>query len=138
MRNVPGICVTESTDSIIRFGEKRSVIRFHNNNRLLFKKVQVDGCAITDGIKCDYLLCSENEQDEYFIELKGSDISHAIDQLRATILQLGEYNNNRHAFVVCTNVAPILSTEIQRAKSEFKQRFNSDLLIKKTPFELSL
>ena len=32
------------------------------------------------------MLCSTDEQDERYIELKGSDISHAIKQLRSTII----------------------------------------------------
>ena len=46
MRNIPDICITETTDSVIRFAEKRSVIRFHNPDRGVYKKVQIDGCAL--------------------------------------------------------------------------------------------
>ncbi len=138
MRNVPTACVTETTDSVIRFGEKRSVIRFHNSMRLLYKRVQVDGCAIVDGVKCDNMLCSYDEHEEYFVELKGSDIAHAIDQLRTTIIRLGEFDENRHAYVVCTKVAPQLTTLIQKAKIEFRRKFKSELLVKASHADISL
>lgn len=51
---------------------------------------QVDGCIITSGQKCDKLLLSKNPSNlatwfGHFIELKGTDVSHAIDQLETTI-----------------------------------------------------
>lgn len=136
MRNVPSVCVTVTTDSVIRFGEKRSVIRFHNLRHLQYKRVQVDGCAIAEGAKCDNMLCSSDEHDEYFVELKGSDISHAIEQLRASIVRLGEYDGN--PYVVCTKVAPQLTTLIQKAKMEFRKRFKSELLVKVSQVDISL
>lgn len=138
MRNVPNICIRETTDSVIRFGESRSVIRFHNPNRLLYKRVQVDGCAIRDGERCDNLLCSADEREERFVELKGVDIPHAIDQLRSTILRIGEHNDNRHCYVICTKVSPHITTAIQKAKKEFRKKYNSDLQIKETPWDEKL
>lgn len=59
---------------------------------------QVDGCIITSGCKCDKLLLSKNPSDSatwfgHFIELKGTDVGHAIDQLEATI-QHPLFNDN--------------------------------------------
>ena len=138
MKNVPGFCVTETTDSVIRFGERRSVIRFHNPNRLLYKRVQVDGCALTNGQRCDNLLCSADEHEERYVELKGSDVPHAIEQLRATICKIGEYERNRHCYVVCTKVAPQITTQIQKAKVEFQRVFRSELQVKVTPLDVML
>lgn len=138
MRNVPNICIRESNDSVIRFEERRSVIRFVNTNRLMYKRVQVDGCAIIDGVKCDNMLCSLDEHEEYYVELKGGDVLHAIEQISATIVQLGEYSCNRHSFIVCTKVAPHLTTKIQKAKVDFKRRFQSDLVVRESPMIVKL
>lgn len=51
---------------------------------------QIDGYVITSGAKCDKLLLSVNPSDSntwygHFIELKGTDTRHAIEQLEATI-----------------------------------------------------
>ena len=51
--------------------------------------MKVDGCAIKTGQKCDDLLISQDEHEEHFVELKGVDIMHAIDQLEQTILKIG-------------------------------------------------
>lgn len=50
----------------------------------------VDGVIIKEGCKCDKLLLSRDTADDnswfsHFIELKGSDVNHAIEQLEATI-----------------------------------------------------
>lgn len=138
MKNVPDICIKVTAESFIRFAEKRSVIRFHNKNQLPYKRVQVDGCALTQGQRCDHLLCSADEQEERFVELKGSDVPHAIEQLKATIIQLGEHADNRHSYVVCTKVAPQITTRIQRAKVEFQKVFRSELQVKVTPLDVML
>ena len=80
MRNVPDSCVRKTTDSIIKFQELRSIIKFHNSQRSLYKKVKVDGGALHEGAKCDNMLCSADEHEERYIELKGSDIPHVIVQ----------------------------------------------------------
>lgn len=138
MRNVPDSCVRKTTDSIIKFQELRSIIRFHNFQRSLYKKVKVDRGALHEGAKCDNMLCSADEHEERYIELKGSDIPHAIVQLRTTILKLGEHDGNRHSYVVCTKVAPRITTAIQKAKVEFRKRLKSDLQIKETPLDVQL
>lgn len=72
------------------------------------------------------------------MELKGSDVIHAIDQLRTTILTIGEHDDKRHCYVVCTKVAPRITSLIQKAKMEFKRRFNAELEVKSTPLEVRL
>ncbi len=138
MRNVPDSCVRKTTDSIIKFQELRSIIRFHKSQRSLYKNIKVDGGALHEGAKCDNMLCSADEHEERYIELKGSDIPHAIVQLRTTILKLGEHDGNRHSYVVCTKVAPRITTAIQKAKVEFRKRLKSDLQIKETPLDVQL
>lgn len=52
----------------------------------------VDGYIITQGQKCDKLVLvkengtgNKNAWNEIFVELKGTDVAHAIDQLRTTL-----------------------------------------------------
>jgi len=67
----------------IVFKENRSKLTILNPNRLIGKRLEVDGCEITEGIRCDYLLLIKSL--EMFIELKGQDIHHAIEQLERTM-----------------------------------------------------
>ena len=130
MRNVPGICVKDCADANIVFEQNRRRVCFYNPNRQICKCVQVDGCAITEGIRCDNMLTSHDERCEYFVELKGTDVKHAIEQLRVSIQTLGEFTDDRSAYVVSTNVAPALTTTIQRAKRDFRNNLHAELIIK--------
>lgn len=138
MRNVPSVCVTETNHPVIKFEEKKSIVRFNNPQRLTYKRVAVDGCALKDGVKCDNMLCSADEREEHYVELKGQDIKHAIEQLATTIVKLGEYDSRRYAYVSCTKVAPLIRTDIQNAYIRFKKKYNSSLVIKSSPVEVNL
>ena len=47
-------------------------------------RTHVDGCYICNKTCCDYLLVDCPDKKAYFIELKGSDVLHAIDQIQDT------------------------------------------------------
>lgn len=66
--------------------------RILNPTQKVICKIRIDDCLITQGNKCDYLAikCLKNDNDIlidslYFIELKGSDLKHAINQIEETI-----------------------------------------------------
>ena len=61
----------------------------NNKDRSRVRHFKVDEEIIKDGEKCDYLLLNDDRMDAYFIELKGSDILKAIDQVErtSTVLQ---------------------------------------------------
>lgn len=49
---------------------------------------KIDGDIIPSSSReqrCDYLLENQTKTTAYLIELKGSDVNHAVDQIRATI-----------------------------------------------------
>ena len=138
MKNKVNACIEETTDSHIKFEENKRKIIFLNPDRRCYLRVQVDGCAITDGIKCDKMLLSDDEHDERYVELKGIDVMHAIDQLETTIIRLGEFDENRHSYVICTNVAPAYTTEIQRKQVYFKRRYKSELIVREKQLTVAL
>lgn len=138
MKNVPSHCVCTTTDRIITFSENNKRINFHNPSSKPYKKVKVDGCAITSGCRCDDLLVSTDEVEEHYVELKGVDVKHAIDQLEHTITALGTCTANRHAYVISTNVAPAITSAIQKKKTYFKQKFNSNLLVHSRTWDVQL
>ena len=140
MKNVSDDFVQITTDSNIKFEENKRKINFLNPNRHTYKKIQVDGGAIKDTkiSKCDNLLVSDDEREERYVELKGTDVLHAIDQLETTIRELGEYKDNRHAYVVGTNVAPAYNTEIQKKALLFRKNYNSELLVREKQLEVKL
>lgn len=121
----------------IVFKENRSKLSILNPNRLIGTRVEVDGCEITEGIRCDFLLLIKSL--EMFIELKGQDIHHAIEQLERTMSLLSEdlRKQKKIAFVICTR-SPINSATIQNLRVNFKKKYNADLLVKSTPYKYKI
>lgn len=126
------------TNKIIVFTENKKTIRFKNPDQEEYIKVHIDGEAIKEGERCDYLLTSGNEKEEYFIELKGENIVKATSQLKTTIQNVGEFTENRNSYIICTNVAPTLTTKIQQFKQEFYKKFSAKLEVKSRQLEISL
>jgi hypothetical protein len=87
-----GKCETKNSNSNIVItdpGSKnnRSKFRLDNPKKASIRVIQVDDCAIKEGIRCDYLLILPDGQ-ELYIELKGSDVTHALKQIIESINQL--------------------------------------------------
>ena len=55
-----------------------------NINRSAVSHYQIDGVVLKEGRKCDFLLMNDEKQTAYLIELKGSDLCWAAQQLEAT------------------------------------------------------
>lgn len=128
MNSIPCRCISIKNDKIISLKENKSCFRFFNPERKEVKCILVDGCAITDGIRCDHLLIDANDS-EHFIELKGRDITHAVEQLESSIRQLSTNKGLKYSFIVSTR-CPLSGTDIQNFKKRFKQGYNSELIIK--------
>jgi hypothetical protein len=67
-----------------------SEYRIQNPQHKFVVKLQVDGCLISSNNqrKCDFLFLACEQEKEgiaYFVELKGSNLSDAIDQIKSTI-----------------------------------------------------
>lgn len=134
-------CVEKTTDTIIKFEENKKSIIFNNKERKSFCKVKVDGCQIKEGERCDDLLVGVQKGDEFFVELKGVDVSHALDQLEASLTKLSDTKNKVKkvcSYIICKNVAPSFMTKVQMAKVKFKKKFNSDLIISENKLEVEV
>lgn len=111
--------------------ESGKKIVFHNPDRKLIRKIQVDGCAVSNGKRCDWLVINEKDS-EFFVELKGADISYACEQLAASINELSENpaQKLKYSFVVGSRVPPRITTTIQNLAARFKNKFNCKLIVK--------
>jgi len=126
-------CTNYTKSKIICLQECKSKLILDNVNCNKIKKVVVDGCQIIDGIKCDYFLLVNNI--EYYVELKGCDIDHALEQVTRTIELLSQCSRTKSkiCIIICTR-CPISSTKIQVLRANFRKKFNSDLIIKGSPY----
>lgn len=134
MKSFPG-CEKEKTDKQIVLQENKSKITFLNPNGIKVRKIRVDGCVIQDNesLRCDYLLILslDNQELEIYVELKGSDVRHAVEQLESTIKTLSDdiQKKKKLCFVVSTRV-PRQGTDIQGIQSRFKKNFNASFRVK--------
>lgn len=56
----------------------------YNRKRAEVTHYKIDGVVITSGSRCYFLLMNETEKTVYLIELKGSDLVKAAEQLETT------------------------------------------------------
>jgi hypothetical protein len=133
-------CQRYKSDTKIVLQENKSKITFLNPEQKKILKIRVDGCAIRgdNTLRCDYALVPDNGV-EIYVELKGSDIPHAIKQLESTINLLSDNPQKikKLCFVVSTRV-PKQTTSIQQLQSQFKKRFNASFRIKNIQDEYDL
>lgn len=105
---------------------------------------QVDGNIIKAGLRCDAFLValqeSENNQNGVaaFIELKGVDISHAVDQIEETIKNsifrpFPKPEDKAKARIVTAGCGPKSSSKkkVEEARIRFKRLYNVELRILK-------
>ncbi len=132
---------TDTNDPKIVFEEKRSKITFDNPQRNTYTKVDVDGKEITQGKRCDYLLVRYDSEpnEEYFIELKGCNIEHAIEQLQETIKILSsDFKLPKYAFIIASKVSYKINTKIQNSKKNLLKKFTAKLIIKEKEYTYNL
>ena len=129
---IPDQCEVDTEGLEVVFEEKHRKMIYHNPKKKKCRKVQVDGCAITEGLKCDKLLLYSDDKEkavESYVELKGEDVSHAIDQIMATIPQIHKKDNKVQAFIVPTNYSPNISGKKQKMIQELKKKYGKDSLL---------
>jgi len=110
---------------------KRSA-RFHKLRDEEVLVVQVDGGLITEGERADYVVAHTRIVD-VIVELKGSDTSKAIGQIRATrpVWMRHELAGTKLAALVVRGqgIHPKTAASIVRWQREFRKTFKMKLLI---------
>lgn len=142
-KNIPVNCCSDDDCKVIVFRDTgRQNLTLKNNQGFKFRKIIVDGCVITDKNypgekKCDFLLTiSDHPQcKEYYIELKGSDIKHAVEQIYSTIRKLSSVPSTqmKKGYIIC-NKSPMSSTKIQSFQAQARKQFNLVLIVRCSPY----
>ena len=131
--SIPPECIEARTDSKISLKEKkcRSQIVFQNDTRREILVITVDNCAIKEGDRCDYLITdSGGNPTEHYVELKGRNVKHAVEQIKATIEKLSRDSRKllKNCWIICTQ-NPLDNTQVQRFKVKFFKDYNAILKI---------
>lgn len=122
-----------TTDPKIACPDKGKTMIFLNPKRESYCKIHVDVDDFISGERCDYMLVRQYDNaEEYYVELKGTDITHAISQLRVTIDRLGLETKQlkRVAFIIASRISPKFNTRIQLGEKTFRQKYNAELIVK--------
>lgn len=92
-------------------------------------KYRIDGEVIKEGKKCDFLVLNKDKNDIYLIELKGSDLEYAIEQLLETEKVLlkrfyEEIGKSSFMYRVVLNKARTHSLHSNKTKTFMKNHVN--------------
>lgn len=130
-------CATKGNDSKVKFHENLSTMYVDNRKREAYTKIKIDGCDITTGNKCDDGIILHKTGETLLVELKGSDIDHAVKQLSATLTNYAlSRRKNVKCFIISSN-NPNSSTKTQLTKASFIKHTGVQLFIEKPNFTYS-
>jgi hypothetical protein len=133
-------------DCIIYSGHKKNcpvsqngrIFRLLNNSGFQLTVYEVDPCLIKDNNeqKCDYLFIVDKKQEcaAYFVELKGTGLTVAINQILNSIdiLYKSLHEHKIHARIVGKRVTPNIKSRRAKLDEKVKQ-FGGDLKIASAP-----
>ncbi len=106
--------------------KSRTKYVYENDSLDTLSKYRVDGCLINDDdSKCDFLLLNCTKEISYFIELKGSDLIKAVEQIDRSINVLHkdfkEYSVEARIVLTRVNTTDLKSTKLIRLESKLKK-----------------
>lgn len=135
-------CNSNTSNKIVSVSENKRIFRINNNSSHNINKITVDGCYIRTGAKCDFLfeiINNNNIIHVFYVELKGSDIPHAIEQLEATIRHCSGIHNsfNKSSYIVASKF-PKSGTASQVLKKKFLKNNSIQLYIDTKIKEVSI
>ncbi|WP_186148011.1 hypothetical protein [Burkholderia gladioli] len=111
-----------------RGGERTAT--FLNKEKVRHIKIRVDGCLIKQETAADWIL-SKPDVGHIVVELKGSDVDHAIEQVLATakLAEKERKDGERIAALIACTRYPKIDTKVQRGKQRFSDLHNGRLHI---------
>jgi hypothetical protein len=122
-------CINRLRDKRIALsGKQTSRLYLSNPTERWVEKIQVDGCAITQGLRCDWAVEVDDRvsRKEIFIELKGSHLTHAAKQLAATIVKLSsDPAQTEKRCLIAYERCPLTGPEIKQLQEKFQKKYNA-------------
>lgn len=125
-------CIETVRHTKVKVEENGRSAVFLNQEAVPIRRITVDGCLVTTGIRCDKLISHPTIVD-VLVELKGSDVKHALEQIAAT-MEIWEVHQERvpgsrmSGLIVCSQV-PRFNTQRQKLESRIASRFRAPIHI---------
>lgn len=120
-------------EKIIVCEENLKKVRLTTNNKKFYKiHLDNDDLVPNKQMRCDYIIvCEDLRNIAIWIELKGSDIARACNQIKASIEKYGTNVKNKYAVIVFSSkTSPKTNTHFQRFQKKFRKNlfYKSDLV----------
>ncbi len=140
MTHVPNKCLRRHADTEFAVKEQLSEVVFLNPDEREVRQITVDGCVFKedDGKRCDHLVSVDETQVSVLVELKGSDIEAAIEQLTETQQRLMEHINRRIFWVVSYSGSPRHTTSIAYMQLQARLHNKATLLVEESSYTHTL
>ncbi len=130
---IPPGCVTINNNSNVKISEPRSTSAvFSNKDRHQFKLIRFDGCIKNGETACDWIV-EKDAIGRLAVELKGSDVDHAVEQIEAGLEYLrtvGMIDLPVAGLVICTRY-PSVDTKVQRLSLRMAKKFGAPLKVRR-------
>lgn len=129
-------CVISSIQAVFSVYGDRTNYLMQNAEKKNVSKYVVDDCLLAhlkEDEKCDYLFAVANDDktDGYFVELKGSDVIKAIDQLINSINHLKDYITGEYfGRIVCSKFPKAPETKRSHQYLRLMKLTGRNLIIK--------
>ncbi len=134
-------CFSDKIFSVHEKGIKFCIVLESDKDEKFFC-MKIDNCLIKNNEKkCDFCFLREKNSEFYFVELKGTDISRAYEQIESTInyfkIKIPENfaKEKRFGYIV-SKAVPLSSQKLKTLKNNFAKSLGKTLEIVKTPYEL--
>lgn len=120
--------------------EHRAIYRLKGLGQASSSVFGVDNYIVTQGCRCDKLLLvsrTANEWVQYFVELKGGDIEHAVKQIYESVknpIFQDSSNIKRLARIVSSGRIPSNNSNptVERYRDKLRKEFNCELKLCKS------
>lgn len=105
-------CLRMSKNKIFSLKENRCSFVLSNTAQRTVDKLKIDGCVINDtSERCDWAIIDLETSTEFYIELKGSDVCKAYNQIECTVNRLTSDRNKEKLGIIVHNKNPSTDSE---------------------------
>ena len=120
---IPEHCRVVRRDPIIAVKTPRAESKFvlRNPNRLAVTHLEPERFFPKGILNCDFIFQIPDKPFEIYVELKGNDFKHALDQLAASITQLRSTLQPKLCFLIIRR-SPTMDVKTQKLLRDFSRR----------------
>lgn len=127
-------CIETKAQKHIVVKENGKTFRISNSKGKEITQIRIDGCLIKEGLKCDWGFFIESIRG-ILVELKGKHVSHAVDQVDATLSHPMFSGQVKECYIVCSSY-PALGPSLQTRIVKFKKSHGFSPTIKTMTCEI--